>query len=155
MNYADRLVQLPLGVIAISVGVVLLPELSRALAARKADEAKRLQNRSIEFGLGLTIPAAVGLFMIPLPLVALVYERGAFTRETSELTSMVLAAFAIGLPAFVLIKIFQPAFYAREDMKTPMWFSGINAGLNIALAILLFPNTEWLVWALLRVQRAG
>lgn len=138
MNYADRLVQLPLGVIAISIGVVLLPELTRSLAAKDADEATRLQNRSLEFGLGLTIPAAVGLFMIPLPLVALVYERGAFVRETSEITAAVLAAFAIGLPSFVLIKIFQPSFYAREDMKTPMWFAAINAILNIILAIYLF-----------------
>lgn len=140
MNYADRLVQLPLGVIAISIGVVLLPELSRTLAAEDHEGAHLLQNRSVEFGLGLTIPAAVGLFMIPLPLVALVYERGAFLRETSEVTAMVLAAFSIGLPAFVLIKVFQPAFYAREDMKTPMWFSGVNAVLNIVLAIILFPR---------------
>ncbi len=138
MNYADRLVQLPLGVIAISIGVVLLPELTRSLTAKDTDEATRLQNRSLEFGLGLTIPAAVGLFMIPMPLVALVYERGAFLRETSEITAAVLAAFAIGLPSFVLIKIFQPSFYAREDMKTPMWYSGINAILNIILAIYLF-----------------
>jgi len=139
MNYADRLMQLPLGIIGISIGVVLLPELSRALASKDAKEASILQNRSLEFGLGLTIPAAVGLFMIPLPLVALVYERGAFDRETAEITAQVLAAFALGLPSFVLIKIFQPSFYARQDMKTPMWLSGVNAVINIALAIALFP----------------
>ncbi len=139
MNYADRLIQLPLGIIGISVGVVLLPELTRALAANSKHEAQHLQNRSLEFGLGLTVPAAVGLFMLNLPLVALVYERGAFDRETSELTAHVLAGFAIGLPSFVLIKIFQPSFYAREDMKTPMYFSGVNAILNIILSLTLFP----------------
>ena len=139
MNYADRLIQLPLGIIGISVGVVLLPELTRALTANSKHEAQHLQNRSLEFGLGLTIPAAVGLFMLNLPLVALVYERGAFDRETSELTAHVLAGFAFGLPSFVLIKIFQPSFYAREDMKTPMYFSGVNAILNIALSLTLFP----------------
>lgn len=139
MNYADRLMQLPLGVIGIAIGVVLLPELTRALTAKDEQEAITLQNRSLEFGLGLTIPAAVGLFVIPLPLIALIYERGAFTREISETTSMVLAAFAIGLPSFVLIKIFQPSFYAREDMRTPMWFSGANAIINIVLSLLLFP----------------
>jgi len=139
MNYADRLMQLPLGIIGISIGVVLLPELTRALASENRKEAMHLQNRSLEFGLGLTVPAAVGLFMIPLPLIALVYERGAFDRETSELTAQVLAAFAIGLPSFVLIKIFQPSFYARQDMRTPMWFSGVNAVSNIILALLLFP----------------
>ncbi|MEM9277284.1 MAG: murein biosynthesis integral membrane protein MurJ [Pseudomonadota bacterium] len=139
MNLADRLVQLPLGIIAISIGVVLLPELTRALAAENKSEAMHLQNRSLEFGLGLTIPAAVGLFMIPLPIVALIYERGAFLREDSELTAHVLAAFSIGLPSFVLIKILQPSYYAREDMRTPMWFSGINAVINIILSILFFP----------------
>ena len=139
MNYAERLVQLPLGIIGISIGVVLLPELTRALAAKNMDEAKYLQNRSLEFGLGVSIPAAVGLFMLSLPLVALLYERGAFDRETSELTSHVLAALAIGLPSFVLIKIFQPSFYAREDMRTPMWFAGINAVLNIIMSLTLFP----------------
>ena len=119
--------------------MVLLPELTRALTANNKHEAQHLQNRSLEFGLGLTIPAAVGLFMLNLPLVALVYERGAFDRETSELTAHVLAGFAIGLPSFVLIKIFQPSFYAREDMKTPMYFSGVNAILNIVLSLTLFP----------------
>lgn len=139
MNYADRLMQLPLGIIGISIGVVLLPELSRALAANDPKEANGLQNRSLEFGLGLTVPAAVGLFLIPLPLVVLIFERGAFDRETSEITAQVLAAFALGLPSFVLIKIFQPSFYARQDMKTPMWFSGVNAVTNIVLSLLLFP----------------
>ena len=139
MNYADRLMQLPLGIIGISIGVVLLPELTRALAAKNSEDAAHLQNRSLEFGLGLTIPAAVGLFMLKLPLVVLLYERGAFDRETAELTANVLAGFAIGLPSFVLIKIFQPSFYAREDMKTPMYFSGVNAILNIILSLMLFP----------------
>lgn len=139
MNYADRLMQLPLGIIGISIGVVLLPELTRALTAKNSADANHLQNRSLEFGLGLTVPAAVGLFMLNLPLVALVYERGAFDRETAEVTAHVLAGFAIGLPSFVLIKIFQPSFYAREDMRTPMYFSGINAILNIILSLILFP----------------
>lgn len=139
MNYADRMMQLPLGVIGIAIGVVLLPELTRALTAKDSKEANALQNKSLVFGLGLTIPAAIGLLVIPLPLIVLVFERGAFTREISETTSMVLAAFAIGLPSFVLIKIFQPAFYAREDMRTPMWFSGVNAIINIVLSLILFP----------------
>jgi putative peptidoglycan lipid II flippase len=140
MNYADRLMQLPLGVIAISIGVVLLPELTRALAAGKIQEAERLQNKSIEFGLGLTVPSAVGLFMLPATLVALLFEHGAFTRESTLLTADVLAAFAVGLPSFVLIKIFQPSFYSRQDMKTPMWYSGINALVNITLSLFLFPK---------------
>jgi len=140
MNYADRLMQLPLGVIAISIGVVLLPELTRAFAAGDEDEAAKLQNKSMEFGLGLTIPAAVGLFMIPATLIALLFEHGAFTRESTLLTASVLAAFAVGLPSFVLIKIFQPSYYSRQDMRTPMWYSAINAITNIVLSLLLFPQ---------------
>jgi len=140
MNYADRLNQLPLGVIGIAIGVVLLPELSRALRAGDMKDAQHLQNRSLEFGLAITVPAAVGLAMIPEPIIALVFERGAFTRETTLVTASVLAAFALGLPAFVLTKIFTPAFYAREDMRTPLWASLISVVINIAGSLVLFPR---------------
>lgn len=139
LNYGDRLMQLPLGVIGIAIGVVLLPELSRALKAGNHADARHLQNRSLEFGLGLTLPAAIGFILMPEPLVALVYERGLFTRETTQVTAQVLAAFSAGLPAFVMIAIFRPGFYAREDMKTPMWFAGTNAVVNIVLSVILFP----------------
>lgn len=139
LNYADRINQLPLGVIGIAIGVVLLPELSRALKAGKAEEVAHLQNRSLEFALGLTVPAAVGLIVIPAPIVALLYQRGAFSAHTTELTASALAAFAAGLPAYVLIKVFQPAFFAREDMKTPFWFSTVQMAANIAGSLALFP----------------
>lgn len=139
INYADRLLQLPLGVIGIAIGVVLLPELARALKADNLDDAAFLQNRSLEFGLALTVPAAVGLAIIPEPVIALLFERGAFTRETTEITAAVLRPFALGLPAFVLIKIFQPGFYAREDMRAPMWFAGAGVAVNIAASLALFP----------------
>ena len=140
LNYADRLNQLPLGVIGIAVGVVLLPELSRALRAGDHSEAERLQNRSLEFALALTLPAAVGLMLLPEDIIRVVYERGAFTAETTRLTAMALLVFATGLPAYVLIKVFQPAFFAREDMKTPFWFSCIMVVINIALSLALFPS---------------
>ena len=139
LNYADRISQLPLGVIGIAIGVVLLPELSRALKAGATDEVQHLQNRSLEFALGLTLPAAVGMMVIPGPIVALLYERGAFSETTTALTASALAAFAAGLPAYVLVKVFQPAFFAREDMKTPMWFSIVAVVVNIMASLLLFP----------------
>ncbi|MEC9342604.1 MAG: murein biosynthesis integral membrane protein MurJ [Pseudomonadota bacterium] len=139
INYADRINQLPLGVIGIAIGVVLLPELSRALKAGDLVDAAHLQNRSLEFGLGLTVPAAIGFALMPEALVALVFERGAFTRETTLITADVLRYFAMGLPAFTLISIFRPGFYAREDMKTPMWFAGANAATNIVGSLVLFP----------------
>lgn len=139
LNYADRLNQLPLGVIGIAVGVVLLPELSRALKAGNASEVAHLQDRSLEVALGISLPAAVGLMVMPVPIVNLVYERGAFTAETTALTASALAAFASGLPAYVLIKVLQPAFFAREDMRTPMRFALIQVALNIALSLAAFP----------------
>ena len=139
LNYADRLNQLPLGLIGVAVGVVLLPELSRALQSGDSVEAEKLQNRSLEFALALTLPAAVGLMMLPQDIIRLVYERGAFTAETTELTASALIAFSSGLPAYVLIKVFQPAFFAREDMKTPFYLSCLMVMVNVALSVSLFP----------------
>jgi putative peptidoglycan lipid II flippase len=139
LNFADRINQLPLGVIGVAVGVVLLPELARALKAGNMTDAQHLQNRSLEFAFGLTLPAAVGLMVMPAPIVGLLYERGQFTALDTQMTAAALAAFASGLPAYVLIKVFQPGFFAREDMKTPMWFSLVTVVANIALSLLLFP----------------
>ncbi|MCP4318427.1 MAG: murein biosynthesis integral membrane protein MurJ [Hyphomicrobiales bacterium] len=139
VNFADRILQLPLGVIGIAIGVVLLPELSRALKEGNTQSVQDLQNNSLEFGLGLTVPAAVAFAIIPAPIVALLFERGEFGRETTLITATVLAAFAGGLPAFVLNKIFTPSFYAREDMRSPMWFAGVNAAINVAGSLILFP----------------
>ncbi|WP_163270495.1 murein biosynthesis integral membrane protein MurJ [Chelativorans alearense] len=139
LNFADRINQLPLGVIGIAVGVVLLPELSRSLKAGDLADAQHLQNRSLEFALGLTVPAAVGLMVMPAPIVGLLYERGEFTALDTQMTAAALAAFASGLPAYVLTKVFQPGFFAREDMKTPMWFSLVTVVVNIALSLVLFP----------------
>ncbi|WP_421854895.1 murein biosynthesis integral membrane protein MurJ [Oricola sp.] len=139
LNYADRIYQLPLGIIGIAIGVVLLPELARALGAGEQKTALTLQNRSLEFGLALTVPAAVALALAPTPFVAVIYERGAFTAETTAAASMALAAFAVGLPSFVLVKILQPGFFAREDMRTPMWFSLVSLVVNAAGSLLLFP----------------
>ena len=140
LNYADRLNQLPLGVIGIAVGVVLLPELSRALKSDNVGAVENLQNQSLVIALALTLPAAVGLIAIPDDIIRLIYERGAFTAETTSQTALALAAFASGLPAYVLIKVFQPAYFAREDMRTPFVFSCLMVAVNVALSLLLFPT---------------
>lgn len=140
LNYADRLNQLPLGVIGIAVGVVLLPELSRALKAGDKDQAEQLQNRSLEFALALTLPAAVGLMVMPAEIISVVYERGAFDAQATSATALALTAFATGLPAYVMLKVFQPAFFAREDMRTPFYFSVVMVVVNIVLSLSLFPT---------------
>jgi len=138
LQYADRLYQLPLGVIGIAIGVVLLPELTRAWAAEKREQAAKLMDQSLEFSSFLVLPSAVGLYVLADPITALLFERGAFTRETTLMTADAVEWFAIGLPAFLLIKVFTPAFFARLDTKTPMWLAALNAALNVIGSLVLF-----------------
>jgi putative peptidoglycan lipid II flippase len=139
LQLADRIYQLPLGVVGVAVGVVLLPELSRALKGGHAKEAANLQNRSIEFVLFLTLPAAAGLWVLSDAIIRVLYERGAFSAENTAVVASILAIYGIGLPGFVLIKALQPGFYAREDTRTPMRFTLISVVVNSGLAISLFP----------------
>ena len=138
LYYADRLYQLPLGIVGVAVGVVLLPDLARRLRAGDRAAAMDSQNRSLEFALLLTLPAAVALAVAAEPIIRVLFERGAFLASDTPKTAQALAAFAVGLPAFVLIKVFQPAFFAREDTKTPMYYAGINMAVNVAGSIALF-----------------
>jgi putative peptidoglycan lipid II flippase len=139
LQYADRVYQLPLGVVGVAVGVVLLPELARALKAQHFREAATLQNRSAEFALFMTLPAAAALWVMSPEIVNVLYQRGAFLPETTSKVAGALAIFGLGLPAFVLIKAFTPGFFAREDTRTPMKFAAISVAINTALAISLFP----------------
>jgi putative peptidoglycan lipid II flippase len=136
--YADRLYQLPLGIVGIAIGVVLLPDLARNLRAGNHRSVMDNQNRSIEFALLLTVPAAVALTVAAEPIIRVLFERGAFTVSDTIATAAALAGFAVGLPAFVLIKVFQPAFFAREDTSTPMRYAVWNMALNVAGSLVLF-----------------
>lgn len=138
LYYADRLYELPLAMVGIAIGVVLLPDISRHL--RAGDQAAVLdsQNRSLEFAMLLTVPAAVALAVIPHEIIRVLYERGAFTASDTSNVATALGLFALGLPSFVMIKVFSPAFFAREDTKTPMRFAGISLALNTAGSIALF-----------------
>ena len=138
LYYADRLYQLPLGIIGVAIGVVLLPDLSRKLRAGDGEAAHDSQNRSLELALLFTIPAAVALVVAAGPIISVLFERGAFTASDTQATAAALAAFAIGLPSFVLIKVFQPAFFAREDTRTPMWFAAVNLVVNALGSLALF-----------------
>ncbi|QRM54023.1 murein biosynthesis integral membrane protein MurJ [Sinorhizobium sp. BG8] len=139
LQYADRVYQLPLGVVGIAVGVVLLPELARALKGGHATEAANLQNRSMEFVLFLTLPAAAALWVISDEIVRVLYERGAFSVETTAVVAGTLAIYGLGLPGFVMIKALTPGFFAREDTKTPMRITMLSVVVNCALAVSLFP----------------
>jgi len=141
LNLADRIYQLPLGVVGVAVAIVLLPELSRALKSGNRIEAANLQNRSVEFTLFLTLPATAALLVMSEPIVRVLYERGAFAASNSTpVVASILAIFGLGLPAFVLIKAFTPGFFAREDTRTPMYFAAISVAVNISVALTLFPS---------------
>jgi putative peptidoglycan lipid II flippase len=139
LSYADRLYQLPLGVVAIAVGTVLLPDLSRRLRAGDAEGGRASFNRGTEFALFLTIPAAVALMVIALPLCAVLYQRGAFGPDDTAATALALAIYGAGLPAFVLHKVFQPLYYAREDTRSPFRFAVWSMIVNAAIAVGLLP----------------
>ena len=139
LYYADRLYQLPLGIVGIAIGIVLLPDLSRHLRAGRRDLVDFTQNRALEFAMALTLPASVALIVMAHPIVALLYQRGSFDAADTAATSGALVAFAAGLPAFVLVKVFSPGFFAREDTRTPMWFAGITVAVNVAVSLALFP----------------
>jgi len=137
LYYADRLAQLPLGVVGVAVGVALLPLMSRQLSSGDADGAVASQNRSIEITLLLTIPAAVALIAIPQLIVSVLFERGSFDATATQATSQALQAFALGLPAYVLIKALTPGFFARSDTATPVKIAAGAMILNIAVAVTL------------------
>jgi putative peptidoglycan lipid II flippase len=138
LYYADRLYQLPLGIVGIAIGVVLLPDLARALRAGRDHEAHHAQNRAIEFAAALTLPATVALFVIPGAIISVLFQRGAFTAADTAATAPALAAYAVGLPAFVAIKVLQPAYFAREDTRTPMWTGVVSMVVNVVAAFGLF-----------------
>jgi putative peptidoglycan lipid II flippase len=138
LYFADRIYQLPLGLIGIGLGVVLLPELTRKIRARDDAAAVHSLNRGLELAMLLTLPAALALVVIPQPIVIVLFERGAFDRTAAEATAAALAAFALGLPSFVLVKVLQPAFFAREDTQTPFKITLVSVVANIALGLVLF-----------------
>jgi putative peptidoglycan lipid II flippase len=138
LYYADRIYELPLAIVGIAIGVVLLPEMSRHLRAGNDAAVMDSQNRSLEFAMLLTVPAAVALAVIPHSIVSVLYERGAFTAMDTPNTANALAIFALGLPAFVLIKVFSPAYFAREDTRTPMRYAVISLTANTLGSIALF-----------------
>jgi len=137
--YADRLYQLPLGVVAIAVGTVLLPELSRRLRAGDALGGQNAFNRGTEFALVLTLPSAFGLMVLSHPIIEVLYQRGAFDAVATANTALALAIYAMGLPAFVLQKVLQPLFFAREDTQSPFRYAVWSMVTNAALAFGLMP----------------
>ena len=138
LYYADRIYQLPLGVVGIAIGTALLPNLSRALRGGRTGDAAQAQARAIEYALLLTLPAAAALMILPGTIVAVLFERGAFSAADGLATARALFAFALGLPAFVLAKVLVPGFFAREDTRTPFYVTLASVATNVVLSLVLF-----------------
>ena len=167
LYYADRVAQLPLGVIGVAVGTALLPLLARQLRAGQPLSAHRSMNRAVELSLLLTVPAAVGLAVASGPIIAALFLRGAFGPAEAAASSAALIAYAFGLPAFVLVKVFAPGFFARGDTATPVKVGlgavALNLGFNLVLmgplqhvgvalstTLAAWANAALLAWLLLR-----
>mgnify|MGYP001318185809 FL=1 len=138
--YADRLNQLPLAIFGIALGVVLLPRLSKAIKQNNQTDINSIQNRSLEFSLLIALPSAVGLYVLAYPIIHILFERGAFVHEDTFFTANVLSFFALGLPAYIIIKILVTCFFAREDTKTPLYISSISVISNIVLSLVLIQS---------------
>lgn len=167
LYYADRLNQLPLGLIGIGVGTAILPALSRQIGGGDKAAASNTQNRALELALFLSLPAAIALCVSATPLIRGVFQHGAFVAGDTSGTAAALAGFALGVPAYVLIKVLTPGFYARQDTKTPVRIALIamlvnlvgnlsliwplaHVGVAIATAISAWVNVVLLYWALHR-----
>lgn len=148
LSYSDRLYQLPLGVVGAAVAVVLLPELSRRLRADDHAGGQSAFSRATEFGLFLTLPAAFAIAVIAEPMVATLFQRGQFTAFDTIQTARALTVYALGLPAFVLQKILQPLYFAREDTRTPFRFAAYSMVVNAVVAFGLMPVIGFLAAAL-------
>lgn len=136
MNYADRLNQLPLGIIGIALSTAILPTLSKFVGGKNREGADRVQSDAIELAMLLTIPAAVALAICATPFVTMIFQGGRFDLADAAVTGNVLAVLVLGLPAYVLVKVLVPNFYARADTRTPVVAAFISLGVFVTACVL-------------------
>src|SRR5438309_2056343 len=137
--YADRVNQLPLGMIGIGLGTILLPTISRLLSAGEDAKAMDTQNRGMELALFLTLPAMVALIVAAQPIVRGLFQYGHFDAADTVKCSWALAGFSIGLPSYVLVKVLTPGYYARHDTRTPVRFAIQSVVVNLVGNLILIP----------------
>ncbi|MBE6458904.1 MAG: murein biosynthesis integral membrane protein MurJ [Alphaproteobacteria bacterium] len=137
LYYANRLQQLPLGVVGAAIGVAVLPILSQHLKSGNDEEACQIQDKAIEYGAILSIPAAVALIILAEPIINILFQHGKFGTFETIMTSQAVIAYAIGLPAYVMVKALAPNFFARGDTKTPVKYSMIVLLANLSFAVIL------------------
>jgi putative peptidoglycan lipid II flippase len=138
--YADRLNQLPLGLIGIGLGTILLPVVSRLLSQGREAEAMETQNRGLELALFLTLPATAAFVFAAESIVRGLFQHGAFDNGDTVRAAQALAAFSLGLPSYVLVKVLTPGFYARADTKTPVRLALYSVAINLVGNLILIPT---------------
>ncbi|MBV8686126.1 MAG: murein biosynthesis integral membrane protein MurJ [Alphaproteobacteria bacterium] len=139
INYADRLNQLPLGLIGIGLGTILLPTVSRLLGSGRDAEAMETQNRGVELALFLTLPATAAFIFAAEPIIRGIFQHGQFDSADTIRCAWALSAFSIGLPSYVLVKVLTPGFYARADTRTPVRYALYSVGVNLVGNVTLIP----------------
>jgi len=147
LYYADRLSQLPLAIIGTALGTVLLPTLSKYIKTGKRDAAMNALSSSLEVGMFFVLPATAAFIVISEPLMATLFERGEFTSSATQATAYALIAYAIGLPAYTLIKLFSPLYFASGDTKTPVKVGVMSLVINTSLNIIFIKYFP--IWGLM------
>ncbi len=142
LYYADRIYQLPLALIGVSIGTVLLPVLSKSFGTRNYQAARYQQNNAMEFCMFLSIPAAFAIFFLSQDLVKVLFERGEFNAESTLQTSLALSVFALGVPAYIINKIFSTTFFANHDTKTPVQIASIALVVNIGVSYIFLDDLQ-------------
>jgi len=137
LYFANRLIELPLGIVGVAMGTVLVPELTRAIGSSDRSTVAHAESRALELASGLALPATLGLIVLAEPIVRLLFEHGAFGADDSAATAHALMGLALGLPAQVLIKALSPAFFARGDTMTPLVATAKGFVVAVALAVVL------------------
>ena len=139
LSYADRLNQLPLSIIGTALGVAILPAISQAIAKGEDSEAADVQARAFDLSMLLTLPATLALMVAAGPIIGALYQGGQYTVEAARVTGNILAILVTGLPAYVLVKVLTPNFYARKDVKTPVRIAMAVLGAGIVANFILIP----------------
>jgi putative peptidoglycan lipid II flippase len=140
LKFADRLNQMPLGVFGIALGTAILPMLARHIQSGDDREAQRLQTNAVEIAMLLCLPCAVALSICAEAFTTGIFSGGKMTTQDTALMGNIVIALVAGLPAYVLVKVFQPAFFSREDTRTPVFIAAGSLAINIALNFYVVPR---------------
>ena len=145
MYYADRIYQINLAIAGIAIGVVVLPQLSKHVYLKKKNKISQIQNKALELSMFLSLPASIALLFGSEEIISALFGYGSFDQEAVYNSAKALYYFGLGLPAFVLIKVFSTFFFANNDTKTPFYISLISVILNIVISVYFFKSVGFII----------